>query len=66
MESRKGVTSPSPFHWTNYSPRLKKLNTKNIETLGFDGKTSREPTVIGWMPSAQIYFRVPNQILPVH
>ena len=39
---------------------VQKLNANNIETLGFDGKTSREPTVIGWMPSAQIYFRDPD------
>jgi len=39
---------------------IEKLNANNIETLGFDGKTSREPTVIGWMPSAQIYFRDPD------
>jgi len=39
---------------------IKKLNGHGIETLGFgDGKTS-EPTVIGWMPSAQIYFRDPD------
>ena len=39
---------------------IEKLNANNIETLGFDGETSREPTVIGWMPSAQIYFRDPD------
>ncbi len=39
---------------------IEKLNANNIETLGFDGKTSREPTVIGWMPSAQIYFHDPD------
>src|SRR5438552_16190538 len=40
---------------------IEKLNANNIETLGFDGTTSREPTVIGWMPSAQIYFRDPDR-----
>lgn len=39
---------------------IEKLNANNIETLGSDGKASREPTVIGWMPSAQIYFRDPD------
>jgi len=39
---------------------IEKLNANNIETLGFDGNKSSEPTVIGWMPSAQIYFRDPN------
>jgi len=39
---------------------IEKLNANSIETLGFDGNKSREPTVIGWMPSAQIYFRDPD------
>jgi lactoylglutathione lyase len=34
-----------------------KLNGQGIETLGFGGQKTHEPTVIGWMPSAQIYFR---------
>src|SRR5215469_17643231 len=36
---------------------IEKLNKHGIETLGFDGHKTQEPTVIGWMPSAQIYFR---------
>jgi len=36
------------------------LNQHGIETFGFDGCKTREPTVIGWMPSAQIYFRDPD------
>jgi lactoylglutathione lyase len=36
------------------------LNQKGIETLGFGGGKAHEPTVIGWMPSAQIYFRDPD------
>lgn len=40
--------------------RIEKLRVSNIETLGFDGNKSDEPTVIGWMPSAQIYFRDPD------
>src|SRR5689334_5159246 len=31
------------------------LNARGIETAAFGGKPSREPSVIGWMPSAQIY-----------
>jgi len=34
-----------------------KLSEQGIKTLGFDGRKTHEPTVIGWMPSAQIYFR---------
>jgi lactoylglutathione lyase len=39
---------------------IEKLNKHGIETFGFDGCNTREPTVIGWMPSAQIYFRDPD------
>jgi lactoylglutathione lyase len=39
---------------------IKRLNERGIETLGFGGHTTHEPTVIGWMPSAQIYFRDPD------
>lgn len=39
---------------------VKKLNEYGIETLGFGGEKTDEPTVIGWMPSAQIYFRDPD------
>ena len=39
---------------------IKKLNERGIETLGFGGHKTHEPTVIGWMPSAQIYFRDPD------
>jgi lactoylglutathione lyase len=37
-----------------------KLNERGIETSGFGGKPTTEPSVIGWMPSAQIYFRDPD------
>jgi lactoylglutathione lyase len=37
-----------------------RLQERGIETTGFGGKPTREPTVIGWMPSAQIYFRDPD------
>src|SRR6266700_2756942 len=39
---------------------IKKLNEHGIETLGFAGQRTDQPTVIGWMPSAQIYFRDPD------
>jgi lactoylglutathione lyase len=39
---------------------IKELNKHGIETLGFGGHKTHEPTVIGWMPSAQIYFRDPD------
>ena len=39
---------------------IKKLEAYGIETFGFSGTKTREPTVIGWMPSAQIYFRDPD------
>jgi lactoylglutathione lyase len=39
---------------------IEKLNAHGIETLGFGGEKTDEPTVIGWMPSAQIYFRDPD------
>ena len=38
-------------------PRLQK---KGIRTVGFDGALTREPSVIGWMPSAQVYFKDPD------
>ena len=39
---------------------IEKLNERGIETRGFGGSRTREPSVIGWMPSAQIYFRDPD------
>src|SRR5205814_1266193 len=40
---------------------IKKLNESGIDTFGFGGEKAEEPTVIGWMPSAQIYFRDPDR-----
>jgi lactoylglutathione lyase len=37
-----------------------KLNERRIQTRGFKGNLTCEPSVIGWMPSAQIYFRDPD------
>jgi lactoylglutathione lyase len=39
---------------------IEKLKGHGIETVAFGGKPSREPSVVGWMPSAQIYFRDPD------
>jgi lactoylglutathione lyase len=38
-----------------------KLNERGIKTRGFGGNATCEPSVIGWMPSAQIYFRDPDE-----
>ena len=37
-----------------------RLNATGIETQNFGGEKTTEPSVIGWMPSAQLYFRDPN------
>ena len=39
---------------------IERLNERGVETLGFGGHKTDEPTVIGWMPAAQIYFRDPD------
>lgn len=39
---------------------MRKLNENGIDTFGFGGNRTNEPSVIGWMPSAQIYFRDPD------
>ena len=39
---------------------IRKLSENKIDTFGFGGEKTDEPTVIGWMPSAQIYFRDPD------
>jgi lactoylglutathione lyase len=38
----------------------RRLNSLGISTRNFAGEESDEPSVIGWMPSAQIYFRDPD------
>src|SRR3954466_4187974 len=38
----------------------KHLNERGISTRNFAGETTIEPSVIGWMPSAQLYFRDPD------
>ena len=36
------------------------LNHRGIATRNFAGEETAEPSVIGWMPSAQLYFRDPD------
>ena len=38
----------------------KRLNALGIQTHNFAGEETTEPSVIGWMPSAQLYFRDPD------
>lgn len=38
----------------------KRLKDQGIMPLSFFGKESIEPTVIGWMPAAAVYFRDPD------
>jgi lactoylglutathione lyase len=37
-----------------------RLNAAGIQTQNFAGKKTTEPSVIGWMPSAQLYFSDPD------
>jgi len=38
----------------------KRLAASGIACQNFMGETTTEPSVIGWMPSAQLYFRDPD------
>jgi lactoylglutathione lyase len=38
----------------------RRLNSLGIVTRDFSGKITTEPSVIGWMPSAQLYFSDPD------
>ena len=38
----------------------KGLNELGVSTRNFAGQETTEPSVIGWMPSAQLYFRDPD------
>jgi lactoylglutathione lyase len=38
----------------------KRLNDLGVATYGFSKVEAIEPSVIGWMPSAQLYFRDPD------
>ena len=37
-----------------------RLNALGVATKDFDGAATTEPSVIGWMPSAQLYFSDPD------
>ena len=37
-----------------------RLNSRGVATRNFAGEETTEPSVIGWMPSAQLYFRDPD------
>jgi lactoylglutathione lyase len=37
-----------------------RLNLLGVTTSNFAGEETSEPSVIGWMPSAQLYFRDPD------
>ncbi len=39
---------------------IPRLNALGIETIGFHGHVTSEPSVIGWMPSAQVYIKDPD------
>ena len=38
----------------------KRLNSQGVTTRNFAGEETAEPSVIGWMPSAQLYFCDPD------
>ena len=38
----------------------RRLEGLGVPTSNFAGETTNEPSVIGWMPSAQLYFRDPD------
>ena len=40
-----------------------RLNGLGVATHNFAGEETTEPSVIGWMPSAQLYFRDPDEHL---
>ena len=46
--------------WPALLELITKLKQHGVQTLGFGGGILDEPSVIGWMPSAQIYFRDPD------
>ena len=59
----------SPFHKSHLAiavslPELlaagERLNGRGVPTHNFQNAETTEPSVIGWMPSAQLYFRDPD------
>ncbi len=64
-----GTTRGSDFHLCHFAialslPELlvtgRRLNDLGVCTRNFAGEETVEPSVIGWMPSAQLYFRDPD------
>ena len=64
-----GTTYGSPLHPAHLAiamslPDLlaggKRLNDLGVATSGFGKLETTQPSVIGWMPSAQLYFRDPD------
>jgi len=57
---------PHPCHFAIAVPMSdllaagKRLNGLGVRTRNFTDEETTEPSVIGWMPSAQIYFRDPD------
>jgi lactoylglutathione lyase len=62
----KRGSDPHPCHFAIAVPMSdllvagKRLNDLGVPTRNFAGEETTEPSVIGWMPSAQLYFRDPD------
>jgi lactoylglutathione lyase len=64
-----GTLYGSPFHKSHLAIAVpfedllaagKRLNGLGIRTFNFDREATTEPSVIGWMPAAQLYFEDPD------
>src|SRR5258706_6278035 len=64
-----GTIHGTPFHRCHFAIELplaelllagRRLVANGINCKNFTGEKTIEPSVIGWMPSAQIYFRDPD------
>src|SRR5262245_41148163 len=59
-------SDPHPCHFAIAIPLPelltvgKRLNDLGVSTRNFMGEETTEPSVIGWLPCAQIYFRDPD------
>ena len=60
----RGEPRPCHFAVATSLPELlaagSRLSTLGVVTRDFSGKITTEPSVIGWMPSAQLYFSDPD------
>ena len=73
-QSMLGLWGPSTlygreFHRCHFAMSLplaellavgQRLNSLGVPTRNFTGESTTEPSVIGWMPSAQLYFSDPD------